>query len=88
DAVLATFNPTPEAVEAWEERVRRLAAYDDMLAALKAANRCLSRTLKCRGYVPGSCTDEWSAEVRLEVRTAATVSAAIAAATSGAQPPV
>lgn len=52
----------------------------DMLAALKAAESALDFTLKSRGYADGSCTDEWSKEVRREVAARATIRAAIAKA--------
>ncbi|AMS41201.1 hypothetical protein [Aminobacter aminovorans] len=60
--------------------INREQAAPAMLAALKLAEACLSGTLLARGYAPGSCTDEWAAEVRLEVRTLADVRAAVAQA--------
>ena len=56
-----------------------LAAAPKMLATLKLAEATISGTLKARGYEPGSCADEWSAEVRAEVAALAKIRAVIVA---------
>lgn len=53
-----------------------------MLAALKAAETSIDFTLKSRGYVDGSCSDDWAECVRREVAARATIRAAIAKAES------
>ncbi|GAA2887855.1 hypothetical protein GGQ99_004752 [Aminobacter niigataensis] len=60
--------------------IEREQAAPAMLAALRLAEACLSGTLLARGYAPGSCTDDWTAEVQMEVRTLADVRAALAQA--------
>lgn len=57
---------------------REQAAKPDLIGVLTDAETCLANTLTARGYKPGSNTDGWSAEVRLEVRTLAVLRATIA----------
>lgn len=54
--------------------------HDDLVAALRSAEACISGTLLARGYQPGSSTDEWAPEVQREVRAIAVVRTALAKA--------
>lgn len=48
------------------------------IEALKLAERTIAGTLHARGYLPGSCTDGWSQEVRDEVAALVPIRAALA----------
>lgn len=58
--------------------IPREQARPDLIGALTDAETCLTSTLEARGYKPGSNTDNWSREVRLEVRTLAALRETIA----------
>ena len=47
------------------------------IVALELAEKTMTATLAARGYVAGSCTDQWSQEVRDEVAALASVRAAL-----------
>lgn len=75
----------PVGVRIYEDILRERArdAAPAMLEALEKAVACLDTTLQARGYKLGSCADDWSPEVRLEVATRAELLATIKKARKG-----
>lgn len=55
-----------------------IAAAPEMLGLLRKAEATISGSLSARGYVHGSCTDEWEPAAREEVRTLAILRAGLA----------